>query len=217
MADAELIPTQCSNCHSGIEEINTQVFGLDFPHKSHLMEQKLQCDNCHSNVRRHGEFVATKNGCAVCHHRDSHKDCTSCHKLQTAFYGGGMLNGFNAPADIMAEAEIECTDCHLNNNDAIFRPEKNKCLDCHEEGYEELHTDWQTIIRESIQSIKTSLREKNKLRLTVEQRSQINEIEEMLQKIETDGSSGIHNFLFIDETLTSFKKALESLVDRYPK
>ncbi len=216
LAEADLIPTQCSNCHSGIEEINTQIFGLEFPHKSHLMEQKIQCDKCHSNVRRHGEFIATKQSCAVCHHRDpSNKDCSSCHKLQTAFYYGGRLNGHEAPTDFMAEAEIECKDCHLNNNDAIFRPDKNKCLDCHEKGYEELHSDWQTTIRESIQSIKTSLGDKKKLRLTQEQRSQIIEIEEMLQKIETDGSLGIHNFMFIDETLTSMENILDSFEDNY--
>lgn len=214
LAEAELIPTQCSNCHSGIEEINTQVFGLDFPHKSHLMEQKIQCDKCHSNVRTHGEFVATKKGCAVCHHNEPEKDCTHCHKLQTAFYKGGSLNGFQAPKDIMAEAEIECIDCHLNSNTTIDRSNNNKCLDCHETGYEELFTDWQATIRESIQSIKTSLLEKKKLRLTVELKNQINEIEEMLQKIETDGSAGIHNFLFMDETLTSMKQTLDSFEDK---
>lgn len=60
LASAKEVPTQCSNCHAGIEEINTQIFGLDFFHKKHLIEQKIQCSTCHSNVRKHGEFVASK-------------------------------------------------------------------------------------------------------------------------------------------------------------
>jgi hypothetical protein len=108
------IPTQCSNCHAGIEEIDQKIFGLDFPHKKHLIEQKIQCDFCHSNIRKHGEFVATKQGCAVCHHRDTKKDCTGCHQIQTTFYQGGKVSGFDISKDIMAEAETDCTDCHLS-------------------------------------------------------------------------------------------------------
>ena len=105
------IPTQCSTCHAGIEEINRQVFGLNFPHQKHLIEQKIQCTTCHSNVRKHGEFIATKHSCAVCHHKDTKKDCTGCHQLQKTFYEGGQLNGFSFPKDIMAEAEASCIDC----------------------------------------------------------------------------------------------------------
>lgn len=211
LAEADLIPTQCSNCHSGIEEINTHVFGLDFPHKSHLMEQRIQCDNCHSNVRSHGEFVATKNGCAVCHHRDSNKDCTSCHQLQKSFYKGGILDEMEVPEDIMSLSGVECVDCHISAKDTVFRPDKNKCLDCHEEGYEELHSDWQNITRELILSIKKQLIEKQKLSLSADQKSSLSNLRRILQKIEMDGSLGIHNYMFIEEILTSLKNRLDSL------
>jgi len=114
LASAKEVPTQCSNCHAGIEEINTQIFGLDFFHKKHLIEQKIQCSTCHSNVRHHGEFVASKQGCAVCHHKDIEKDCTVCHQLQKTFYEEGQLSGEKIPEDIMFEAEVECTGCHLS-------------------------------------------------------------------------------------------------------
>lgn len=206
---AKEIPTQCSTCHAGIEEINKKIFGLDFPHKKHLIEQKIQCSNCHSNVRRHGEFIATKHGCAVCHHRDTKKDCAGCHRLQSTLYRGGNLNGFGIPKDIMFEAEADCIDCHLSPRNQIFRSDSNKCLDCHDDDYKDIFLEWQKTTKDSIRSIRTSLKEKKKLRLTVEEKAYLSSIENIINKIELDGSYGIHNYIFIEETLANFIKQLE--------
>jgi nitrate/TMAO reductase-like tetraheme cytochrome c subunit len=211
VAESEAVPTECANCHAGIEEISSQVFGLNFPHEKHLVEQKIKCDTCHSNVRRHGEFIATKQSCAVCHHKDTSKDCTSCHTLQTTFYKGGTLDKKKVPEDIMAQAGAECVDCHVSPEDEIFRPDKNKCLDCHEEGYEKFFTEWQNSTKELMQTVKTLLQEKQKQPLTREQQTSVNTIREILRQIELDGSFGIHNFMFIDRTLTLMKKSIEDL------
>jgi hypothetical protein len=56
-------PGQCSQCHAGIEEINVDIFGLSFPHKTHVVGKGMECGLCHSNSRRHGEFIATKKSC----------------------------------------------------------------------------------------------------------------------------------------------------------
>ena len=216
LAVAKEVPTQCSNCHAGIEELTASIFGLNFPHKEHLIEQKIQCDVCHSNVRKHGEFVATKQSCAVCHHKDPTKDCTNCHHTQKTFYQGGNLDGHEIPKDIMFEAEAECTDCHLSPQNRIFRSDANKCLDCHEEGYEEIFAEWQNSVRELINSLKTSLKDTRKLSLTQEEKTQISNIEKTLRSIELDGSSGIHNFSFIEEILTNSLKTLKSLGKKLP-
>ena len=208
---AKEIPTQCSNCHAGIVEINTQVFGLNFPHEKHLIEQKIQCSTCHSNVRKHGEFVATKHGCATCHHKDTKKDCTGCHQLQKTFYQGGQLDGYALSKDIMFEAETDCIDCHLGPQNQIFRSDANKCVDCHDEEYKEMFTEWQSSVKDLISLLKTSLKEKKKLSLTKEEKTQLLKVEQILQKIEFDGSHGIHNYFSIEETLTNGKKTLESL------
>lgn len=205
------IPTQCSNCHTGIEEINTAIFGLDFPHKNHLIEQKIACDTCHSNIRTHGEFIATKKSCAVCHHKDTDKDCTNCHTLQKTFYQGGTLNGHEIPGDIMFEAEAECTDCHLNDSNVIFRSDKQKCLDCHEEGYEEMFTEWQSSVKELVQELTESIKEKKRLRLTDQSRQSLHAIEKTLQKIKLDGSSGVHNYMVIEELLTELKNKTKAI------
>lgn len=208
---AKEIPTQCSNCHAGIEEINKEIFGLNFPHERHLIEEKIQCSFCHSNVRKHGEFIATKHGCAACHHKDTGKDCTSCHQIQKTFYQGGNLDEFEISKDIMFEAEAGCTDCHLNAQNQVFRSDANKCLDCHDEDYKEIFSEWQNSVRGLINSLKTSLQEKSKLDLTQEEKIQISHIENTLRSIELDGSSGIHNYSAIEELLTNFQQILKFL------
>lgn len=208
---AKEIPTQCSNCHAGIEEISTQIFGLDFPHKKHLIEQKIQCSTCHSNVRKHGEFIASKHGCAVCHHKDIEKDCTVCHRLQKTFYEGGQLDGHSIPNDIMFEAEVLCLDCHLDPQNKIIRSDRNKCVDCHDEDYREIFIEWHNSVKDLIRSLKTSLKERKKLSLSKEEKAQLLNIEQTIRKIELDGSSGIHNYSAIEEMLTNFQKILKSL------
>lgn len=211
VAVTEEIPTQCSSCHTGIEEIDTQIFGLDFPHKKHLIEQKIDCTKCHSNVRTHGEFIASKKSCAVCHHKDPEKDCTSCHQLQQALYQGGIMNGHDVPRDIMAEAEVSCPDCHRYEQDNVIRPGKIKCLDCHEEDYGEMFTEWQENVNQLMLSLANSLKDKKRLKLSQEQTQLINKVEKTLQKIKLDGSKGVHNYMYVEEILTNSIKKIESM------
>lgn len=210
IAYTEKIPTQCSNCHAGIDEISIEIFGLRFPHKNHLIEQDLTCSLCHSNVRKHGELTATKKSCAACHHEEP-RNCAGCHQLQASFYQGGSLAGQEIPRDIMAEAEVGCGDCHLNSENKVFRSDKNKCLDCHEEEYGEFFTDWQSTILRFVKEIKTSLQELRGRKLSLQEREQILRVEKILEKIELDGSSGIHNFSYLEEILSKAKKSLQSL------
>jgi hypothetical protein len=209
-ASAKEVPGQCSACHAGIEEINTRIFGLDFLHKNHLTEQKIQCSTCHSNARKHGELVATKKSCAACHHQKTERNCTVCHQIQKSLYEGGELNGQKIQADAMSTAKVECTGCHLLQPNQISRSDKNKCLDCHEKGYDEIFLDWQNSVKELIRSLRAEIEEKKTLRLSKEQNTQLLKIEQLLQKIELDGSYGIHNFSFVEQALTNYQKTLKS-------
>ena len=207
------IPTLCANCHAGIEEINTEIFGLTFPHKKHLIEQKIECSSCHSNARTHGEFIATKQSCTTCHHKDESADCGSCHRIQTMFYQGGTMNGQKIPKDIMAEAEVECLDCHLGDNMRIYRSDKGKCAECHDEDYAEMHTEWQSSINDLIASLSASIKDKKSRRMNAQEKDILRQVENGLQKIEQDGSIGIHNYMFIEESLADLIKKIESLND----
>jgi len=205
------IPTLCANCHAGIEEFSTEIFGMKFPHKKHLIEQKIECSTCHSNARTHGEFIATKKSCASCHHEATNTDCETCHQLQQTFYKGGTLNGKEIPRDIMAEAEVECVDCHLGDNEQIYRPEKGKCTQCHDEDYAEMHTQWQASIRDLISSLSDSLKAKKKLKLLPQDDEALKRIEKELERIKLDGSTGIHNYMYFEEVLETLKDKTESI------
>lgn len=207
----DAVPTQCSNCHAGIEEINAPVFGMSFPHKSHLLEQKIDCSTCHSNVRKHGEFIASKQSCAVCHHKEQQRDCGGCHQLQKTINQGGQLSGLEIPADIMAEAETECTDCHRNDQGQIFRSNADKCTDCHDDEYREMFSDWQKTTRELLRRLTEKIAEKKKQGLSQENRRELGRIERIVWDIRTDGSTGIHNFMFIEELLSDLTAKVEAL------
>ncbi|MCK4758598.1 MAG: cytochrome c3 family protein, partial [Candidatus Aminicenantes bacterium] len=208
------IPTECANCHAGIEEISSPIFGIQFSHNRHLIEEKIPCSTCHSNVRKHGEFIATKKNCASCHHEESPKDCIACHTIQKTFYQGGTVNGLQVPEDIMSHVEVFCSDCHFGEGDQVVRSNKNKCLDCHEEDYLELFSEWQDSVKGLIRDVRSALKESKKLKLSEAEKAELLKIENVLQKIEFDGSLGIHNFPFIEEFLSTSQKTLKSLRDK---
>jgi hypothetical protein len=209
ISKAENIPTECSNCHAGIEEIGTRIFGLNFSHKNHLTAQKIDCSRCHSNVRTHGEFIASKQSCATCHHKETARSCETCHSLQAAFYQGGQVLGRSIPKDMMAEAEVKCVDCHLDENGQIERSSQVQCIGCHSEGYGELFAEWQDRIRSLNNSLRSRLNQKKKQHLAPNERAEIEAIERFCDNVDLDGSSGIHNYLYIEETLTSLKEKIE--------
>jgi hypothetical protein len=206
----EQLPSQCAACHAGIEEINTSIFGMIFPHKSHLVARKIECAICHSNARKHGEFIATKQSCATCHHKDAQKDCGSCHSLQkTLFDGGALLEGVDVPKDTMSEAKVSCTDCHQDEKGKVVRPLPAKCADCHEESYAKTREEWQGTTKNLLNSLRAALAKMKSLALSEEEKSEIQRAEQLLQKIESDGSAGVHNFVFIEDVLTSLLKKVK--------
>jgi hypothetical protein len=203
---------QCSQCHAGIEEINGEIFGMSFPHKTHVVGQKMECGLCHSNSRRHGEFISSKKSCATCHHQDNKKDCGSCHVIQKALYRGGSFSGWDVPKDIMAEAGAECDSCHEHKDGRVSRSDAAGCVSCHEESYKETFAEWQTAYKELRDGLGAALAEKKEQALSREGKARLAEIEKSVQKLDQDGSSGIHNSQFLQDILTKLSKEIKSIV-----
>jgi len=202
----------CLGCHAGIEEIRSPVFGMSFPHKSHLIVQNLSCPACHSNARKHGEFVGSKTTCASCHHKEAKKDCSSCHETQRMFYQGGTLADMKIPKDIMAQADTDCTACHLDKQKQVVRPGADACVECHgEESYRKKSQEWRDSVAALVKDLKAALGEAKKTALTDEQKSQVSAVEAGLTAIEQDGSLGIHNHAFFEDFLTNALKKIKSV------
>lgn len=204
-------PNACLTCHAGIEEITPSVFGLRFSHRKHAVGQKLECKTCHSNVRRHGELTATKASCATCHHQEAKKSCGECHALQKTLFEGGTLGEVKVPKDMMAEAGTSCPDCHLDKAKKVIRPDGGACVACHDEKYRATFAEWRDGVRGRAEEVRSALHALYKSPLTDPDKAEVQKIEEALRTVDLDGSSGIHNYLFIDEYLTKMTSLIKSL------
>jgi hypothetical protein len=211
LVETAAAPGECSQCHAGIEEINIEIFGLSFPHKSHVVGRKMECGLCHSNSRRHGELTSSKKSCAACHHQDAKKECGSCHVLQNILYGGGTFDGWTVPKDLMAEAGADCEGCHERKDGRISRSDAATCANCHEESYRKTFEDWQTAYRGLRAGLEAALSEKKKLSLSETGKTRLAEIEKTVRGLDLDGSSGLHNSQFIQDILTKLTKEIKSI------
>lgn len=204
-------PNACLNCHAGIEDVAASAFGLPFSHRTHAVGRALDCGTCHSNARRHGELTATKASCAPCHHEPLKKSCPDCHQIQKTLFEGGTLGQVAVPKDMMAEAGTSCTGCHLDKAKKIVRPDAGACVACHEESYRATFDEWRGTVRRRVDEIRSALHALYKRSLTPSEKVEAGKIEDTLRTVELDGSSGIHNFMFFDDTLTKTAAAVKLL------
>jgi len=205
-------PNACLTCHAGIEDVAASAFGLAFSHRKHVIGQALDCARCHSNAVRHGELTATKASCAPCHHEPLKRGCAECHPLQKTVYEGGALGGLQVPKDMMAEAGAACVDCHLDKAKKVVRPGGEACVACHDEGYRATFGEWRDSIRRRADEIRTGLHAVYKRTLTDAEKTEAGKIEEALRTIDLDGSVGVHNYAFLDDTLTKMTAAVKLLL-----
>ncbi|MFC2169999.1 cytochrome c3 family protein [Acidobacteriota bacterium] len=212
-------PRNCTTCHEDIENISKNVFGLEFSHKNHS-ERKLSCRRCHSFLRKHGETNVTKESCAFCHHQDLKESCDRCHPSQNNLYWGELeLLGVKAEMDIMAQVEVPCTDCHdFTNKNQTVDSIKQFCVDCHEEGYDAILTEWKEELDNKSAEIKVGI-QKAEMLLEKQKEEGINteEIQNLLNEVSEANetiikSNGIHNYEFSLEILEKTAKKLEQAI-----
>ena len=204
-------PSSCLSCHAGIEEIAAPAFGMSFPHKPHIIRQKLDCTKCHSIARKHGEFIANKAACASCHHQDPAQECGGCHGVQKALFEGGPWAGLKAPKDIMAQAGTDCAACHLDKDKKIVRPGADACIACHDENYRKTFDEWRETTRQRIAELRAAVHEAYKRAQDEPAKAKLKPAEDLLSFLDTDGSSGIHNYAFLEEALTAATKTVKEL------
>jgi nitrate/TMAO reductase-like tetraheme cytochrome c subunit len=195
-------PNACLNCHQGIDETTAPAFGMSFPHKKHVAAQDLACEKCHSNAKRHGEIIAPKSYCTSCHHKDPQKECTACHTLQQTIYRGGMIGETKIAKDVMAEAETDCKTCHVDKQKAIIRPTSAPCVECHDKTFDKTFADWREGFRKKREEVRIALRAVKRAALAEPQKAELAAVEALLRALDQDGSFGIHNHAFAEQTLT---------------
>jgi hypothetical protein len=209
-SDSEFIPNECYNCHAGIQEINKNIYGLNFSHNLHIVKQKVSCDKCHSNAEKHGQLILTKQNCNNCHHSSgkSNESCNKCHNIQNQIYNGNILN--KKQPDFMKQGGVGCIDCHIDAG-KVLKPDSKICSKCHKPDYESMMADWKKDVRNLISENEQLLKTLKENNLSEEQKNIINETKKFISQLNTYSSLYVHNYDLISTVLTDFKKKLKDI------
>lgn len=191
LPSSAVVPSECSNCHTGIEQISRAYNGKQFSHQIHMVDQQVKCNTCHSNARKHGELIFGEQGCNACHHQASSlKNCEGCHKAAEEIYIGELVE--NMAPDIMQEAQVECAECHLKDNQVV-RPTNKICLDCHDDGYDEMADGWQediSVLLNSVTTLVDSVKSSSDFVATDDFIKLVN----VFNLIQKESAIGVHNY-----------------------
>ncbi|MFC2146538.1 cytochrome c3 family protein [Acidobacteriota bacterium] len=187
--ETHVVPGECSNCHAGVEHLETTIFGWKYSHAIHLKQQGLSCKRCHSHERKHGQLIIEKQDCMNCHHKEvkeieKPEGCKSCHETQHAVYYSQLTFSTLKIPNVMV-ADVACLDCHRDENDNLYRPGKAVCSNCHETDYEDMFVEWESSSLEWLKQLREKVKQNN-LRPG-------DMAYDTLMLLEKDGSKGIHN------------------------
>jgi nitrate/TMAO reductase-like tetraheme cytochrome c subunit len=207
------VPSACVNCHSGIEEINVNVFGIDFSHKRHLRKAHETCGRCHSNQRSHGELIVQRSDCLDCHHSQEERNCDYCHTAQASILRGDTDHLPLEEPDFMVDAGVECRDCHELPDRSIVRPVPQRCADCHDDDYADIQREWLSEFAELRASVDKLYYRAVELPPSDRRDEIVSDIRRHLEAIDTDGSRGSHNHLEQMRILEEDQERLESLLE----
>ncbi|UCE65767.1 MAG: cytochrome c3 family protein [Candidatus Zixiibacteriota bacterium] len=210
-ASSKFVPSQCANCHTGIEERKVYIFQMQFRHDRHIVSAGLKCGRCHSNQRRHGELVVNKDNCMNCHHQKP--ECGNCHRLQADLYSGEAEYIDISEPNVMFEAGLDCASCHVEDG-KIKRPAPDKCMECHESGYDELERGWKLAVRSSVENLELLLKDISPAGLTESDKATVDKAQNILERLKKDGSWGVHNETAIISLLSGYENKIKEIVDR---
>jgi nitrate/TMAO reductase-like tetraheme cytochrome c subunit len=138
-------PTECLDCHFGIEYLAQPAFGVEFPHASHVVAARLRCSVCHGRMDEHGTLKIGAENCERCHEQISKpmtgvaaETCLSCHAADLGKVSEKVK--FSHPQHI--DAGLDCEICHGGVSDknhrefaasaeAVPEPGHEFCSTCH--------------------------------------------------------------------------------------
>lgn len=207
------IPSDCQNCHYGQEGIEVEAYGVTFSHNIHIEKNRLPCTNCHSNVNRHGETVIKRSQCLDCHHSQKETNCEKCHQTQSKIYDGTIEISGGVLPDIMFEADVECKDCHEDDDQIISSVQAMNCSNCHDDEYDDFVQEWQERTKTKISAIKNSLSNLDYENIDEINRQEIDSVLSGIKKIETDKSMGVHNIELITDLLNQYQNIIGKILN----
>ncbi len=204
-------PSKCQNCHYGQESKKVEVFGIKFDHATHILKNNISCLSCHSHQNTHGETIMARESCLSCHHSQEETGCVKCHQIQTHLYDGTIEISEAIQPDIMYDSDVECKDCHEDEDQTITKAYARNCSNCHDEEYDGLIEEWQEQTRLKISVINNSLSNIIYYDLDKASRQKIDSIRYGIEKIENDKSLGVHNIELITNLLDQYLNMINEI------
>jgi len=200
-------PGNCSNCHTGIEEINRKFGDMNFSHMVHTVQQKIKCNNCHSNVKKHGELIVSKQECNSCHHSQKKTNCKKCHNTEQAIYSGTYLDS-DSPS-LMSAGEVECQGCHLKNN-RIIKPDEKVCTNCHDDEYIETAKEWKNDVKKLLNKTYVLLSKVKSRKGYIPNDLNYNRLFNRYLQLKNHSANGVHNYDLTVELLNNLINDIKS-------
>lgn len=207
----KIVPSECINCHFGMEDVNVKIFEINFSHNVHLIKNRLECSQCHSNRSQHGELLMSKSDCLSCHHTQEEVDCESCHDLQAGFYSGLTDLSDEEIPDIMYDEGVTCAECHLDRSIISGIQGQRSCIDCHDDEYEEMVFEWQSGVTERLEALENKIKQIVLEKLSGNEKQSYEQIITVINSIKNDGSSGVHNIEYVNSMIDKMESDYESI------
>ena len=207
----KIVPSECINCHFGMEDVSVSVFDINFSHNIHLVKNRLECSQCHSNRSQHGELLMRRSDCLSCHHTQEDVDCESCHELQAGFYSGITDLSEEEIPDVMYEEEVTCAECHLDRSKVSATQGRRSCVDCHDDEYADMVFEWQDSFNGQIGKIDYRLKQVRVDDLVDEHKQTYETIIKVINMIKKEGSHGVHNIEYVTNLIDNIEKGLNEI------
>jgi nitrate/TMAO reductase-like tetraheme cytochrome c subunit len=194
----------------GLPDIMTDnyVGGTHFEHSFHIESFELACRDCHFGVVHNPKSKTDRmNVCVECHLDNEGSsapliaDCKTCHEAQVAMNEGTGAHGVVGEPGLMYAADISCEMCHTQVSEGKYRSSSSGCVDCHDEDYKEIFTDWAAQAKNQIARLNLIRAESEEALLAAEKRHRdvtagwktYKRALANLNFVKDDGTNGVHN------------------------
>lgn len=156
-----------------------------------------------------------------CHHKGENLNCSQCHPREFELYTG-KFKGVKIDPDVMFSAGVTCRDCHnLEEKTHTVEAIKNKCVECHENSYDDLLIQWEKELleAESFVTLKVSeLKEKIESSKLIGKKLPENaeNLLKMAEKIlkATGEGRGVHNYNESIKLLQEMQKEIDEILKK---
>ncbi len=205
-------------CHGRVrppEKVFFKEMEVQFPHTLHVQDVGIACTKCHS-PEKHKMRIVTRSECMSCHHQSKDIDCGHCHKAQKALYEGKVKTYGVAPkADVMAQADTKCTECHdLKKGAQTVLTVKTKCEGCHDAKYGQMLLRWKEEITAKENAIAVAIEEaKDHVDRIRKMGAKVDEADRLVKEAEANylvvsNGRGMHNYRLSKELLAAAQASI---------